>query len=161
MKASSRLYSKIKEFEGWRMKAYLCPAGKWTIGAGHTAGVRKGMTITEAQAEKLLSQDIAERETQINSLGLSLTQGQFDALVDFVFNFSLSDLKSSTLLVYIQNGSTDLLIAREFMRWVHAHVGKKVLVLGGLVARRQWEAEQFIGKEIYKSQDNGKWYIRK
>lgn len=161
MKASNSLYSKIKEFEGWRLEAYLCPAGKWTIGAGHTAGVRKGMAITEERAEQMLRQDVAEREAQINSLGLSLTQAQFDALVDFVFNFSLSDLKGSTLLIYIQNGSTDLLVAREFMRWVHAHVGKRVVVLNGLVTRRQWEAEQFIGKKICKNPDNGKWYIKK
>ena len=36
MKASNRLIDKIKEFEGYKSKAYRCPAGVWTCGYGHT-----------------------------------------------------------------------------------------------------------------------------
>lgn len=31
----------VAEFEGCRLTAYKCPAGVWTIGYGHTAGVRE------------------------------------------------------------------------------------------------------------------------
>jgi GH24 family phage-related lysozyme (muramidase) len=27
----------IRQFDGCRLQAYRCPAGKWTIGYGHTA----------------------------------------------------------------------------------------------------------------------------
>jgi len=43
----------VKEFEGLRLQAYLCPAGVWTIGYGHARGVRKGDTITQDAAEKI------------------------------------------------------------------------------------------------------------
>ena len=48
----------IKQFEGCRLTAYRCPAGVWTIGYGHTAGVRQGQTITAAQAESYLKEDL-------------------------------------------------------------------------------------------------------
>ena len=48
----------IKQFEGCRLSAYQCAAGVWTIGYGHTAGVKKGMTIMQAQADAYLKQDI-------------------------------------------------------------------------------------------------------
>lgn len=44
----------IKQFEGCRLTAYKCPAGVWTIGYGHTAGVHQGQTITQAEAERYL-----------------------------------------------------------------------------------------------------------
>jgi lysozyme len=48
----------IKRFESLELEAYLCPAGAWTIGWGHTAGVEPGMRITEQHAEELLGLDI-------------------------------------------------------------------------------------------------------
>ena len=50
----------IKQYEGCRLAAYRCAAGVWTIGYGHTAGVHSGMTITQAQADAYLQQDIAK-----------------------------------------------------------------------------------------------------
>ena len=47
----------IKKYEGLRLEAYLCPAGVWTIGYGHTAGVRKGMRVTAEQAEEYLKKE--------------------------------------------------------------------------------------------------------
>ena len=52
MKTSPKGIALIKEFEGLRLKAYKCPGGVWTIGYGHTTGVKPGMVITEAQAEE-------------------------------------------------------------------------------------------------------------
>ena len=57
----------IKQFEGWRLAAYQCSAGAWTIGYGHTAGVHKGMKLTQAQADEYLKQDIAKFEKYINN----------------------------------------------------------------------------------------------
>ena len=81
MKASSKALELIKQFEGLRLKAYLCPGGVWTIGYGHTAGVKPGMVISEAQAEEYLKADLISFERYLNGLGLALNQNQFDALI--------------------------------------------------------------------------------
>ncbi len=57
----------IKQYEGCRLAAYKCSAGVWTIGYGHTAGVHSGMTITQAQADAYLQQDIAKFEGYVNN----------------------------------------------------------------------------------------------
>ena len=67
MKTSPKGIALIKEFEGLRLKAYLCPGGVWTIGYGHTTGVRPGMVITEAQAEKFLKEDLIVFEKAVNN----------------------------------------------------------------------------------------------
>mgnify|MGYP000322185715 FL=1 len=53
MKVSEKGLAIIKKYEGCRLTAYVCPAGKLTIGYGHTKGVKKGQKITQAQAEQL------------------------------------------------------------------------------------------------------------
>lgn len=88
----------IMEFEGCRLTAYQCSAGVWTIGYGHTAGVYKGMKITQAQADAFLKQDIAKFEKYINNPSYvpfteQLNQNQFDALVSFAFNLGQGNVK--------------------------------------------------------------------
>lgn len=139
MKASNVLIEKIKEFEGVRLKSYKDSAGVWTIGAGHTRGVKRGQQITMAQAESLLRGDLLNAENYVNGLGLNLTQGQFDSLVDFVFNLGARKLANSTLLKRIYANAPTAEIQDEFRRWVYAG-GKK---LAGLVKRREWEAQRW------------------
>lgn len=62
MKTSSKGVSLIKQFEGCRLKAYKCPAGVWTIGYGHTAGVKEGDIITQETAESYLRNDLVQYE---------------------------------------------------------------------------------------------------
>lgn len=88
----------IKRFEGYRLAAYQCAAGVWTIGYGHTYGVRKGQTITQAQAEEYLRQDLRKFENYVNNPAYvpqtaQLNQNQFDALVSFAFNLGQGNLK--------------------------------------------------------------------
>ena len=88
----------IKQFEGCRLTAYQCSAGVWTIGYGHTAGVYKGMKITQAQADEYLKQDVAKFEKYINNpsyvpFTAQLNQNQFDALVSFAFNLGQGNVK--------------------------------------------------------------------
>lgn len=139
MQTSRSAIAKIKSFEGCRLSAYRCPAGVWTVGYGHTKGVRKGLCITEEKADELLQQDLQEVERAVDSLGLHLTQGQFDALVDFTFNLGVEKLKTSTLLRKVKAGAGVAEVQAEFKRWVYG--GGKVLP--GLVKRRIWEAEQW------------------
>ena len=57
----------IKKFEGCRLTAYQDSVGVWTIGYGHTSGVRKGQTIAQAQADAFLKADCTNAEKSVNS----------------------------------------------------------------------------------------------
>lgn len=158
MKASNDCLAAIRRFEGYRDTAYKCPAGVWTIGYGHTRGVKGGTEITKAKAEEYLRQDVASVERDIATLNLpSLSQGQHDAVVDYLFNLGLPKTRNSTLFKFIREQKTQLLIVREFMRWVYSN-GK---VLDGLVTRRQWEAEHWCGSPIFYNEDKHQWFIDK
>jgi lysozyme len=141
MKTSAKGIALIKEHEGKRLKAYLCPAGVWTIGYGHTTGagspaVREGMKITAAEADAILVRDLGIFERGVlNAVKVPLTQGQFDALVSFAFNCGIGALQKSTLLRKLNAGNYDAVPA-ELMKWTRA--GGKVLP--GLVRRRREEA---------------------
>ena len=143
MKSSELLINKIIEFEGCKLQAYKCPAGVWTIGVGHTKGVKQGQTITKAQAMTLLKGDLLPCENYVNNLGVCKTQGEFDAIVDFAFNLGTAALGRSTLLKYIRAKKPEQYIREEFAKWVNS----KGMRLKGLVIRRQWEADRYYGKE--------------
>ena len=132
MKSSELLINKIIEFEGCKLKAYKCPAGIWTIGVGHTKGVKQGQTITKEQAMTLLKGDLLPCENYVNNLGVCKTQGEFDAIVDFAFNLGTAELGRSTLLKYIRQGKAEQYIRGEFAKWVNS----KGMRLKGLVIRR-------------------------
>ena len=143
MKASSKALELIKQFEGLRLKAYLCPGGVWTIGYGHTSGVKSGMVITKAQAEEFLLSDIAVFEKAVNDQNLDLTQNMFDALVSFTFNVGVGNFMRSTLLCKIKVNPLDNSIMDEFLRWVYS----KGRVLPGLQRRRLAEMKLYFSKD--------------
>ncbi len=128
----------IKQYEGCRLAAYRCAAGVWTIGYGHTAGIHSGMTITQAQADAYLRQDIAKFEGYVNNpayvpITANLNQNQFDALVSFAFNLGAGNLRK------LCKGRTAAQIARTMPNYNKA-AGK---VLAGLKRRRAAEQALF------------------
>lgn len=138
---SSKGLALTEQFEGLRLTAYQDSVGVWTIGYGHTgADVHPGLSITLEQASTLLSKDVASAVADVNRLvKVPLTQNQFDALVDFVFNVGGGNLGTSTLLRDLNAGNYAA-AAAQFPRWVHA--GGEVLP--GLVARRKAEQTLFL-----------------
>lgn len=131
----------IKSHEGLRLDAYLCPAGVWTIGYGHTGTARPGMRITNEQADELLRLDVEKFEECVrNALQVEVTQGQFDALVSFAFNVGCGALRGSTLLRLLNQGDFDG-AAAQFARWNRG--GGQVLA--GLARRREDERALFEG----------------
>lgn len=144
MKASIDAYELIKQFEGLRLEAYLCPAGIWTIGYGHTSGVSPNSFITIQEADEYLHRDVATIEMQLNKLNLSLRQCQWDAIVSFVFNVGIGNFKSSTLLAKIRINPDDNSIMDEFLRWVYAN-GK---VMRGLQKRRLTEMKLYFSDKL-------------
>ncbi|WP_321883561.1 lysozyme [Burkholderia cepacia] len=145
----------IESFEDDRLEAYPDPAtggAPWTIGRGHTGpDVRPGLKITQAQSDALFSQDLAARENIINGLDLELTQGQFDALVSFVFNVGTGKPGVKDGLVYLRSGGPSTLLrmlraknyagaADQFPLWNKAN-GKP---MAGLTRRRLAERALFL-----------------
>lgn len=143
MKTSPKGIALIKSAEGLRLKAYPDPGTgglPWTIGYGSTSGVTRNMVITEAQAEKMLAEDLVRFERIVERLvQVPLNQGQFDALVSFTYNVGEGNFTKSTLLRKLNAGDSAG-AAEQFSRWVHA--GGKVLP--GLVKRRAAERAMFL-----------------
>ncbi|MGL5713608.1 MAG: lysozyme, partial [Paraclostridium sp.] len=120
MQISQKGIDLIKQFEGCKLKAYLCPAGVWTIGFGSTSGVIEGMQITEKEAEEMLKKDLRYFERWVSKLiEVELTQNQFDALVSFTYNLGEGALKGSTLRKKLNMGLYNA-VPSEMLRWNRA-----------------------------------------
>jgi lysozyme len=129
-------------FEGDVLKAYQDQGGVWTIGYGHTKDVHPGQTITQEQAEALLAGDVQAAVDCVNdAVTVRLTQRQFDALVDFVFNVGEGNFRRSTLLRKINAGNFPEAVT-QFKLWDHCGG----VVNAGLLRRRRAEAEEFGGE---------------
>lgn len=149
IQTSQRGVELIKEFEGFRGKAYLCPAGVPTIGYGTTKGVtpddvRRGRTITRAQAEKLLLQDLQVYADGVDAaLVVPANQHQFDACVSFAYNCGVPGFRGSSVCKAHNRGDHQA-AARAFALWNKATVKGKKVELAGLTRRRAAEAALYL-----------------
>ncbi len=121
----------IKEFEGLRLNAYTCSAGKLTIGYGHVILPGENYSkITQAKAEQLL---LADLDTFVSSLLeavlVELKPHQLASLLSLIFNIGTIAFKNSTLLKKI-NAKQE--VAQDFLSW--KYVGKEIN--RGLLNRR-------------------------
>lgn len=135
----------LKLSEGLRLKAYQDTGKVCTIGYGHTSAagglkVYQGLTITNAQAEQLLKDDLERMTYPVikRLVKVDLTQGQFDALCSFIYNLGEGQVKTSTLLKLL-NTKDYKGASGQFGRWIYDN-GKK---FDGLVARRENERKLF------------------
>ena len=131
----------IKQFEGCKLKAYLCPANVWTIGWGRTTNVKRGDTCTQAQADAWLSEDYDAFERGVlNLLDDQLTTpNMLGAMVSLAYNIGLGAFgKSSVLRNHLARRYTSA--AASFKLW-NKGGGK---VLPGLVRRRAAEAVLYL-----------------
>lgn len=138
----------IAKYEGLKLNLYNDIAGHATIGVGHL--VHKGPIngsepeefkkgITKERAFQLLKEDAASAVSGVNSqVKVALNQGQFDALVSFVFNLGAGAFQKSTLLKKL-NANDFAAVPAEFLKWNKAGGN----VVKGLTIRRQAEADLF------------------
>ena len=142
MKISDNGLSFIMKHEGLELESYLCPAGVWTIGVGHTGNIKKGMTITKEQAINYLKSDVTRFEKTINDFfkNKRLHQEQFDALVSLCFNLGPGAITNSRLGKRILGNEDQELIAKEWIEF--CHIGRKTA--RGLLRRRAEEIAMFL-----------------
>ena len=138
---SATCFALIRKSEGLRLKAYRDPVGVLTIGYGHTGpDVRESKKITVDEAESLLSTDATHAADSVLTLTNGIvSQGQLDALTDFVFNLGSNALKTSSLLRFHRAGNYTR-ASIEFGKWVYA--GGRICE--GLVKRRACEAHLYL-----------------
>ena len=141
MSISDRGVELIAKYEGCRLEAYKCPAGIWTIGYGHTAGVQPGQTLPSQEAAKvLLKEDLKKYGGHVNNcvknghISFPLNQNQFDALTSFCYNCGSGTLQK------LVSGRDAATVADKLL--LYNKGGGKVLP--GLVKRREEERALFI-----------------
>lgn len=146
-KASQKGLDLIKQFEGLKLKPYLCPANIPTIGYGNTyypSGAKVKLTdpaITKEKAEELLKFLLVSYEKAVDSFCRDdINQNQFDSLVSFAYNLGTGALQKSTLIKKVNLNPKDVTISDEFMKWNKANGS----VLVGLTKRRQAEADLYF-----------------
>jgi lysozyme len=132
----------IKSFEGFRSQAYICPAGKLTIGYGQC--IEKGEYpngITETEAEILLKKYLQKTILDIKNTTPSIMNNpnKIAALLSFIYNVGAGAFRKSTLVKKINANAPIEEIKAEFMRW--NHIDK--VVSKGLTKRREKEAELY------------------
>jgi lysozyme len=143
MTASQNCINIIKMFEGYKAKAYICPAGKVTIGFGSLLyidgrKVKMGDTINEQQANEMLMWELKKKSVCLQ--GLNLNQNQFDSCLSFVYNCGVTAFNESTLKRKIVANRQDLSIRTEFLRWVN----KGSAFEKGLTRRRTIESQLYF-----------------
>lgn len=128
-------------FEGLMLTAYQDSVGVWTIGWGSTRHVHQGQTITREEANERLREDLITAENCVKSEinAIRLTQHQFDALTDFVFNVGCTAFRNSSLLRYVRMGD-NAAAANQFSQWTRAGAEHPL----GLIKRRAAEAAWFL-----------------
>jgi len=99
------------------------------------------LAIDHTEADALLMRDTDRAAVAVGKLiTVPLEDGQFDALVDFVYNLGSGRLLASTLRQVVNRGEYDL-APEQFARWCYAGGVK----LAGLVRRRAAEVEMWRG----------------
>lgn len=142
---------RIVQREDLRLTAYLCQAGVWTIGIGHTSGVKPGMRITRDTAFALLHQDlepICRELIATQEAGARMTQRQFDALASFIMPIGVTAYRSSTLRKRLIKNAPESEIAEQMRRWVY-YTDRRTGVKEksqGLINRRESEVAQYQEK---------------
>lgn len=142
MIVTQRCIDLIKQFEGFKKDAYLCPAGVPTIGFGSTMWadgrkVKLGEMISIENAEKLLRWHLNNQASAL--INLRLNQNQYDALNSFIFNIGRTKFLRSTLYRKALKDGNDKTIRDEFMRWVN----KGTPYEKGLTRRREAESKLY------------------
>lgn len=143
MRTSKQGIELIQQFEGCRLKAYRCSAGKWTIGWGNTyyednTPTKEGDTITQERANKLFELLIPKYEKIVlKRIKIKLTQNEFDALVSHTYNTG-----GSNTLFNLINNKAEIVKIKNW--WENKYITAGGKYVRGLKRRRVAEFELYI-----------------
>ena len=145
MRTSQAGLDVIKAFEGFRARSELLPNGRWIIGYGHVRRAKKGLRVSESEAEAILREyDLPPVERFVMRCVLApTTQNEFDALVSLAFNIGPKGFASSDVVASL-NGGNRLEAAQGFDAWRRAKIGGRVQIVDALVRRRAAEKALFL-----------------
>ncbi len=130
----------IAEQEGFSALAYRCPAGRWTIGFGHTGDVHEGDVVNKGEAYKLLDRDLQRTQEELATLiYIDINENQFVALMSFVYNFGLIKCRTYRLFGMINRGEWD-----NVRTWWPKYCSPGTKYEKGLRDRRMRELELFF-----------------
>lgn len=146
MKLGNKGMSILKYYEqgpngSFAATPYNDGVGVMTIGWGHA--ILKGEhfeEIDEYEAEDILRTDVARFEAAVNSIGVALTQDQFDALLCLAYNIGTGAFLGSSVVRSLKSGNFPK-AAAHFEDWVKG--GQPLKTLLGLVRRRKVERALF------------------
>lgn len=150
MKLNKQGFDLLARLEGLKLKSYLCPAGKWTIGLGNTfyedgRKVGKGEVVSKERAIELFNFISKKYEKAINeSVKVKITQPQFNALFCFAYNVGITGFKNSTLLRKINANADRSTIEKSFMMWKGKPNEKGIPILK---SRRDQEIKEYFINE--------------
>ena len=134
----------IQQFEGCELTPYLCPAGVLTVGYGSTGPhVKRGITISHAEAEQLLLRDLERFEKGVASVAANPTDNEFAAMVALAFNIGLANFMRSSVVREHNDGHKNA-AASAFHLWNKARVKGVLKVLPGLTRRRTTESALYL-----------------
>lgn len=135
----------IKKFEGCKLKAYLDSVGVWTLGWGHTKGVKAGDTCTQAQADKWLNEETRVFHDGVLRLtsGTKSTKRQHAAMICLAYNIGLAGFSTSTVLRR-HRAARYTEAADAFLMWNKGTVDGRKVVLKGLSNRRADERALYL-----------------
>lgn len=154
MQASQACLEFIKKKEAFFDRAYLCPAGVWTIGFGTIrwdlkTPVKAGDTITPEEAERQLAIEVQRcADAVTESVHVELTQNQFDALVSWAYNVGTGWVTGrghtqATLIKLLNKGKYDA-VPGQLLLFCRTTGGKR---LHGLYIRRREEAQMWLAHD--------------
>ena len=117
---------------------------RWTVGYGHTASAKEGVTLKPEDADLLLIYDVMRAEQTIDaSVGAEMAAPMRDALVSFALSVGLRAFKVSDVARLARAGRhRDAAAAIE--TWVRADQDGRLVVSDRLVTRRAAEKALYL-----------------
>jgi lysozyme len=136
----------IARNEGCRLTAYQDVAGVWTICTGHTPS-HQGQVCTMTQCQALLAADVGWAEAAVDGAthDVATTDPAFSAMVSFCFNVGVNAFRSSSVLRLHRLGDHTG-AADDFLLWDKAHIRGQLVIVPGLLARREEERAMYLGQ---------------
>ena len=144
--ASAACIATIASLEGFSSVPYKDIAGVWTYGFGETSNVKPDIKITRAEGMKILERSVKKHEKGLSCIkDVPLYQHEYDAYVTTAYNIGTTAFCNSSMVKYLKQGKYKE-ACNAITRWNKARVKGKLVVVNGLVKRREKEKKMCLGE---------------